>query len=191
MSVFELPDALLQSEGKLEQARSLSLYGNEDRKQGGDSERVSEWRLSCPRRLRLEEDALLLAGFNEHSAQVWCAGLPSLECFGHGSAMGFGFVDDKRERFFCPSLASGDYRSPDDRDGRGGALVHVHGRNCDRGYDCVGCCGNERSSGGCRYRGPCGGRDVCWPALSTLLAVASAYHLVPFPCQERLLPFPH
>ena len=52
---------------------------------------------------RLLDDDAALAGFCEHSAQVWRAGCPSVECFGHGSAMGCCFVfdddeEDMRER---------------------------------------------------------------------------------------------
>ena len=98
MSTFDVPNALLRSEGELERPRSLLLYGDGDRKRDGNGEWVSKWWLLWPLRSRLDKDALLLAGFKEHSAQVWCAGLPSLECFGHGFAMDFGFVDNKQER---------------------------------------------------------------------------------------------
>ena len=39
----------------------------------------------------------------------------------------------------CPSLASGDCRSPDDdcRNGRGGVLVHIRGRDHNCTSDCV------------------------------------------------------
>ena len=89
---------MLRSEGKLERPRLLSLYGNGDREREDNGKRVLEWWLLCLRRPRLDKDTLLLAGFNEHSAQVWRAGLPLLECFGHGSVMGFGFVNDEQER---------------------------------------------------------------------------------------------
>ena len=98
--MFEVPDALLRSEGELDQPRLSSLYGNGDPERDGDGKCVSKWWLSWLRRSWLDEDALLLAGFNEHSAQLWRTGLPSLECFGHGSVMEFVFGNDKREQLF-------------------------------------------------------------------------------------------